>query len=1146
MSRPAALAKLLYYPTQNEHARDLGRISRGLFQGVSRRAWVMDPSAGEGAALSAFVDGLREKNTREGVNPPCVEVPVVSALELDVARFGLLRGRTTDFQAQGIDFLPAQGDQFSSSFGSLEDYNNYESVHPTVLFTNPPYHTDTAYERMEVRFTIDALKRYMNFRTESWRRPTSVHAWSIIPEDSLPLLQKHLKDTNFFAVLAFRFRPEEYALWRQVAVLILPVCYVGNRGGHRWGFSEPAKLRTTAAEVYDWSYAASCADGTSDIQSMITDTLGEISCALTDNPFTQNEAPDYQARNDAARYCGIPGLENQYDDASPKEADIRRALCSITTIPLSSDDYTAIDAANPLLSGRGAAVMLPSTAHNFGRPLIPLASGHLALVAAAGVIDGATVVDATLKGHARPWRIKGLAARSTRTWSDINESGTEVKVSREVINVTFTLFCPTTREVISWTAEDNLDEINAFLARNAEQIRAAIELQIPARLSEAEARGIKIKARAPAGKSPWGAQLRTIAGALEGLKDGNVIVCGEQGTGKTFMLSAIARQVAHTIKRGYAWIRPVVVMCPGHLVEKWAAEWRDVTGLPATIAQTHEDVLSYAEAFRAWSGTTPVPPAFLGASWGFYSGVQRPWVVSRLQGTLPTSAKAHPGLLIVSKETAKLGSPWRWAVDTRTVRLKNGTTRTRVLCPTCGMDVEEIVLDRARMVDTELTKLPMAEWPTPAAKPVCRVTKGTEMGEQVVGCGAALWRATRMDARTKLGKARAPLAYTIARKLHGYVLILDECQDYTAKTADQSHAANRLATHAWRTIPATGTLTDGLASTLFYLLYWTQPKFREDWKFGEVERFVATHGIVERVTTISQSDGAMGGRRGDSTTRVTEVPGVDPTLFKYLLGSTVFMRLEDVKPEFEAMGRTFPKYEESVEILPCPSDLASAANADANDARSLRFKEPSEAAKLWARSLYGPNSLDASHPVTPKERRMLELVREQLARGGKVAIYVTYINKSRTMPRLKGLLEKEGIRVTTLEQSDSPSTRAREAVLKDKIAQADVLITNGTLVQTGLDLLWATLIIQFGAELKTRTLSQQIRRAMRINQPDPLVRVVILSHQGVPEESYTQYVARKIQAAAVMQNSILDGLAGASESKGYELIQTFRNTFGAD
>lgn len=1142
MSRPAALAKLLYYPTENRHARDLGRISRSLFRGLSRRAWVLDPSAGEGAALAAFVAGLRSSDdSMRGV-----DVPVVSALELDAGRYTLLRDRAADFESLGTMFCPSQGDQFSSSFGSLEGYNAGEKINPTVIFTNPPYHTDSAYGRMEVRFTIDALDRYLDINSEYWRRPTSVHAWSIIPEDSLALLQKHLKDTDFFAALAFRFQPEEYAHWRQVAVLLLPVHYVHKR--HAWRSTDVGSLRSAAIEVYDWSYALACADGTSDIQDMIATAVNENDCYLADGIFTQDETPDYEKCNDSARFSGIPGLSDRYRDESPSEYEIRRALCTLSAVPLTSDDYEAIDAANPLHSGRGAAVMLPATAHNFGRPLVPLANGHLALVAAAGVIDGATLVDPALKGHTHPWRIKGLAARATRTWHDINENGSAVKVSREVINVTFTLFCPTTREVISWTAEDNLDEINTFLARNSDQIRNAIELQLPARLSESEARGIKIKARAPAGKTPWGAQLRTIAGAVEGLKDGNVIVCGEQGTGKTFMLSAIARQVAHAVKRGESLIRPIVVMCPGHLVEKWAAEWRDCTGLPATIAQTHEDVLSYADAFRAWVGTTSVPPAFLGASWGFYSGVQRPWVVSRLQGTLPTSAKAHPGLLIVSKETAKLGSPWQWAVAVHNSKSKDGATRVRMTCPTCGMLVNDLVVEknRDRLSIEELAKLPLSAWPDAAIKPTCRVIKGVEDKQEILGCGAPLWRATRMEARTKQGKARAPLAYTIARKLHGYILILDECQDYTAKTADQSHAANRLATHAWRTIPATGTLTDGLASTLFYLLYWTQPKFREDWKFNDVERFVATHGIVERVTTVAQSTGSMGGRRGDSTTRVTEVPGVDPTLFKYLLGSTVFMRLEDVKPEFEAAGREFPRYEESVEILPCPNDLSAQANDDAEKARKLRFTNPSEAAQLWARSLYGPNSLDADAPVTPKEQRMLELVREQVVRGGKAAIYVTYINKSRTMPRLRELLENNGIRVTTLEQSDSPSTRLREEVLREKIKHADVLITNGTLVQTGLDLLWATLIIQFGAELKTRTLSQQIRRAMRINQPEPLVRVVILAHKGVPEETYTQYVARKIQAAAVMQNSLLDGLAGASESKGYELIKTFRDTFGAD
>ena len=1147
MARMSALAKMLYYPTCARHAADLGSVTGRLLAGSAdnreRPVWILDPNAGEGSAVRAFAGA-----TLVGASDVHV-----TGVELDAERCATLRLTAETEPDSRVRWSTYLGDQFShrkvdTSYGV------------DVVFQNPPYHSDLATGRVETRFVLDAL-RFLT-ATNGYGL-----GWFIIPEvsvaDTVSAIAAWRGGPSTRAVGAYRFRPEEYSRWSQVAVLV----FHGSESRYN---SYRFDFRGTTDEILDWSAL-----------DKLTSEAFPYNAARAANP--QNVVRDHWGDRVAPTFR----LNADYYSRLYPKLDDQKLL----GVALDAAALEAIDLADPLRVGRGAAAMLPSTDRSFGRPLVPLAAGHLALVASAGVLDGAEIIDPTLAGHAHTWRVKGTAPRAKRRWTDLDESGKVVEIERQVIKVTFTLYCAATKEVISWNAEDNLAEIEAFLSRNAEQIRRALEGVIPSRLTEDEARATTFRARAPGGKTPWQVQRRTIGGVLEGLKSGNTILCGEQGVGKTFMLSAVAREVLHSIRRGVARIRPVVVMCPGHLVEKWAAEWRDVTGLPATIAETHEDVLSYAEAIDAYQGRVRIPAAFLGAVHGFSRGPVRAAMVSRCQAPRPGAAAGHPGILIVSKETAKLGAPWRWAVSLTPVRarVEKGqpyeTLGYRATCPHCNRDVSKVVhnatSDFAHNEDRrggylrdwsskDLKPNPKAPkltaldtWTRSGNKPRCWTVRDADVvarerqsnpdAPATEGCGAPLWSSARMATTAvrngvrRQGKARAPLAYTIARKLSGYVLILDECQDYTAKSADQAHTANRLARHAWRTIPATGTLADGFASSLFYLLYWTSPEFRQVWKFGDIERFVATHGIVERVTVRDEaSAGAMGGRRSAQTT-VREVPGVDPGMFRYLISNTVFMRLEDVKPEFEAQGKVFPKYEETVEFLETPWEIKDRAQDYAQQARKLRFEDAGEAARLWAASLYAPNEgpLSASDPLTPKEARLVELVKAQVAAGGKAAVYVTYINVSKTMPRVCRILREAGVRVATLEADDSPTTAEREAVVKQKIADADVLVTNGTLVQTGLDLLWATLIVQYGAELKTRTLSQQIRRAMRINQPDPLVRVVILSHSGVPEETYTRYVAKKIKAAATMQNSPLAGLAGSAEAKGYEMIEAFRNHLGA-
>ncbi|MCT0715891.1 DEAD/DEAH box helicase, partial [Pseudomonas aeruginosa] len=90
--------------------------------------------------------------------------------------------------------------------------------------------------------------------------------------------------------------------------------------------------------------------------------------------------------------------------------------------------------------------------------------------------------------------------------------------------------------------------------------------------------------------------------------------------------------------------------------------------------------------------------------------------------------------------------------------------------------------------------------------------------------------------------------------------------------------------------------------------------------------------------------------------------------------------------------------------------------------------------------------------VTPKERELIDICKEEKAQGRKVLAYTVYTGTRDTTSRLKVLLEQEGFKVAVLRASVDASRR-EDWIAEQLDRGIDVLITNPELVKTGLDLL---------------------------------------------------------------------------------------------
>jgi hypothetical protein len=86
------------------------------------------------------------------------------------------------------------------------------------------------------------------------------------------------------------------------------------------------------------------------------------------------------------------------------------------------------------------------------------------------------------------------------------------------------------------------------------------------------------------------------------------------------------------------------------------------------------------------------------------------------------------------------------------------------------------------------------------------------------------------------------------------------------------------------------------------------------------------------------------------------------------------------------------------------------------------------------------------------------------------------------------------------------------------------LLTNGSLVREGLDLLELPTLVETGIEYRINDLRQRDRRSWRLGQDRP-VQVVFLYYENSWQELALQLVAAKLKAALLVDGNLIEGLA---------------------
>ena len=379
-------------------------------------------------------------------------------------------------------------------------------------------------------------------------------------------------------------------------------------------------------------------------------------------------------------------------------------------------------------------------------------------------------------------------------------------------------------------------------------------------------------------------------------------------------------------------------------------------------------------------------------------------------------------------------------------------------------------------------------------------------------------------------------------------VILDELHQFKGDSG-QGDAMETLVGCSEKVIGMTATLINGYSSGLFYLLYRIVPYLMkiDNKDYGNPGAFKNEYGVTEATYEIEESEFNANSKSCRRKLQERQKPGVSPLVYsRFLIDCAVFLSLND-------MGKHLPDYEEiPVELNLAPEiekeykriedSYRNCMNRRDGTSRKLMSSflsllttypdQPYDAEPIYYpksdEAVIVPKSLSSFDEKHEKDIATLGIVKRKVENGERVLIYTSWV-KIDTQDKLKKMLEEQGYKVALLEQKVSPEKREDWVVNKVE-AGIDVLITNPSLVETGLDLNAFTTLIYYNIGYNLFTFRQSSRRSWRINQTAPRIEVYILYYKGVMQARAIRLMASKLAAATLVEGNFSDeGLAAMSD-----------------
>ena len=400
---------------------------------------------------------------------------------------------------------------------------------------------------------------------------------------------------------------------------------------------------------------------------------------------------------------------------------------------------------------------------------------------------------------------------------------------------------------------------------------------------------------------------------------------------------------------------------------------------------------------------------------------------------------------------------------------------------------------------------------------------------------------------TYKGSKKYPVAKYIKERMNGVFdyLALDEAH-LLMNNSLQGIAAHHLMKACGHTLLLTGTLLNGFAANLFYTLFRVCPNImrQEGFSYDDEPEFARLFGVVSRESVFRLERGT--GRSRVGNVKEKRLPGVSPLVFtKFLLNLTSFITLNDMAeglPAYQEIPVGVPMDRETTvgynQIQQFFSDrvrmFESGARKIMGSVVKLMTQYPD--APHCLRRIQNPDTGDLEFESTVldkairnKEQKLLEIVQDKLANGEKVLVFYNTVNTTDIGEHLQALLASEDINSFELRASVKAEKRM-EYIDKELKKGAQVMITNPSLVETGLDLLEFTTIVFYQVGYNLSTMRQASRRSWRLSQTKD-IEVYFLYYTDTIQEQAISLMATKLQAAQTLEGNFSEeGLKAMSQN----------------
>lgn len=394
------------------------------------------------------------------------------------------------------------------------------------------------------------------------------------------------------------------------------------------------------------------------------------------------------------------------------------------------------------------------------------------------------------------------------------------------------------------------------------------------------------------------------------------------------------------------------------------------------------------------------------------------------------------------------------------------------------------------------------------------------------------------------GKHRWMIAQMFQRMLpnHFHLGIIDEVHQMKSTDSGRGAAFHKILKSCRKSMFLTGTLTNGESSSIFAILWrafagelikagFSQKTSKEAW--------ASRYGVLEKVTTLKneeQNVGATTNRIKDKTI-VKEKPGIAPQLIaNHLLDKCVFVELQDLQIPLVELEEKPIIIELDDEHRKCYSELhgdmynkclnmqkeiGTGAWAKFNPVTLNYADQPSVPVEVVWKQSDSHEILESLEGVTfptdyltAKERKLLEIVQEELENDRPCIIYNNFTGKTgeyRTNQRVYKILKEAGIKTKILDESISTAKRF-DWIEKQEKEGTKVIITNMKLVEVGLDLMSFPTIIYFQLCDEVSTLRQSSRRAWRLGQPKKCKVYYLVNDHTQQMIQFKRLMSRRVSA----------------------------------